>query len=50
MGITSAAAATANATEAESRSIGFAENATMPLGPLTTFHGQAVDDTAILIA
>jgi hypothetical protein len=50
MGITSAAAATANATEAESRSIGFAENATMPLGSLTTFHGQAVDDTAILIA
>jgi hypothetical protein len=50
MGITSTAAATANATEPESRSIGFAENATMPLGPLMTFRGQAVDSTSILIA
>ena len=50
MGITSTAAATANASDPESRSIGFAENATMPLGPLTTFHGQAVDNTSILIA
>jgi hypothetical protein len=49
MGITSTTAATANATDPESRSIGFAENGTMPLGPLTTFRGQAVDNTAILI-
>jgi hypothetical protein len=50
MGITSTAAAAANATNAESRSIGYAENSAMPLGPLTTFHGQAVDDTSILMA
>jgi hypothetical protein len=50
MGITSTTVATANATEPESRSIGFAENATMPLGPLTTFRGQAVDNTSILVA
>jgi hypothetical protein len=48
-GITSSAAAAAVATEPESRSIGFAENATMPLGPYTTFRGQPVDDTSILI-
>jgi hypothetical protein len=46
-GITSSAAAAA---DAESRSIGFAENATMPLGPYTTFRGQPVDDTSILMA
>jgi hypothetical protein len=50
MGITSSAAATANTTEPESRSVGYAENATMPLGPFTTFRGQAVDGTSILIA
>jgi autotransporter-associated beta strand protein len=49
-GITSSAAATANATDAESRSVGFAENATMPLGPHTTFRGQPVDDTSLLMA
>jgi T5SS/PEP-CTERM-associated repeat protein len=49
-GITSSAAATANATDAESRSVGFAENATMPLGALTTFRGRPVDDTSILMA
>jgi hypothetical protein len=49
-GITSSSAATANAADAESRSIGFAENAAMPLGPLTTFHGQPVDGTSILMA
>jgi hypothetical protein len=50
MGITSSAAAAAVATEPESRSIGFAENATMPLGPYTTFRGQPVDDTTVLLA
>jgi hypothetical protein len=48
-GITSSTAAAANAADAESRSVGFAENATMPLGPLTTFGGQPVDNTSVLI-
>ena len=50
MGITSSAAAAANATDPESRSVGYAENSTMPLGPLTTFRGQTVDNTSILMA
>jgi hypothetical protein len=50
MGITSSAAAAAVAAEPESRSIGYAENAAMPLGALTTFRGQSVDDSSILIA
>jgi hypothetical protein len=49
-GITSRAAAAENATNPEARSIGYAENATLPLGPYATFRGQVVDDTAILIA
>ncbi|HJS07349.1 MAG TPA: lamin tail domain-containing protein, partial [Pirellulales bacterium] len=49
-GITSSAAAQANGAEAESRSVGYAENAQLPLGPYTTFRGQAVDATAVLIA
>ena len=49
-GITSSAMATTNTTEPESRSVGYAENAAMPLGALTTFHGAAVDDTSILMA
>jgi hypothetical protein len=48
-GITSSAATTANAAEPESRSIGYAENASLPLGPYTTFRGQPVDDTSLLI-
>jgi T5SS/PEP-CTERM-associated repeat protein len=48
-GITSSAAAAANATDAESRSIGYAENSALPLGPETTFRGQSVDDTSVLI-
>jgi uncharacterized protein YjbI with pentapeptide repeats len=50
MGITSSAAATTNTTEPESRSVGYAENSTMPLGPFATFRGQPVDGTSILIA
>jgi hypothetical protein len=50
MGITSSAAAAANATDAESRSVGYAENSEMPLGALTTFRGQPVDATSILMA
>jgi hypothetical protein len=50
MGITSSAAAAANETQAESRSVGYAENATMPLGSQATFAGQPVDETSVLIA
>jgi hypothetical protein len=46
-GITSSAAAAA---EAETRSVGYAENSAMPLGPLTTFRGQPVDDTTVIMA
>jgi hypothetical protein len=49
-GITSSAAAAAVAAEPESRSVGYAENAAMPLGPFTTFRGQPVDDTSIVMA
>jgi uncharacterized protein YjbI with pentapeptide repeats len=49
-GITSSTASIANVADADSRSIGYAENAAMPLGPLTTFRGEPVDDTSILIA
>jgi hypothetical protein len=48
-GITSSAAAQASATEPESRSVAYAENALLPLGPYTTFRGQPVDDTAVLV-
>ncbi|MEX2141948.1 MAG: PEP-CTERM sorting domain-containing protein [Pirellulales bacterium] len=50
MGITSSAAAAANSTEPESRSVGYAENSALPLGPYTSFHGQEVDETSILMA
>jgi hypothetical protein len=49
-GITSSAAAAENAADPESRSVGVAENAALPLGPYTTFRGQPVDNTSILIA
>jgi hypothetical protein len=49
-GITSSAAAQANLLDPESRSVGFAENAALPLGPYTTFRGQSIDDTALIIA
>jgi hypothetical protein len=49
-GITSSTAAAANATDPESRSVGYAENSELPLGPLTTFRGQPVDGTSILMA
>jgi hypothetical protein len=49
-GLTSSTAAVENANNPESRSLGYAENATLPLGAYTSFRGQAVDDTAILIA
>ncbi|MEX2140423.1 MAG: PEP-CTERM sorting domain-containing protein [Pirellulales bacterium] len=46
-GITSSAAAAA---DPESRSVGYAENSALPLGPYTEFRGQAVDDTSVLMA
>ncbi|MEX2142607.1 MAG: Ig-like domain-containing protein [Pirellulales bacterium] len=49
-GITSSDVAQANLAEPESRSIGYAENAALPLGAYTNFRGIAVDDTAVLIA
>jgi hypothetical protein len=49
-GITSSTAAAANAADAESRSVGFAENSALPLGPYATFRGQPVDSTSILMA
>jgi hypothetical protein len=49
-GINSSAVAQANAAEPESRSISYAENSALPLGPYTTFRGQPVDSTSILIA
>jgi hypothetical protein len=48
-GISSGTVATANAVEPESRSIGYAENSAMPLGPYPTFQGQPVDATSILM-
>jgi autotransporter-associated beta strand protein len=49
-GITSSAAAAANAIDNEGRAIGFAENAWLPLGSYTTFRGQPVDATSVLLA
>jgi hypothetical protein len=49
-GITSTAAAAANTAEPESRSIGYAENSSLPLGPYAMLGGQPVDDTSILMA
>jgi probable HAF family extracellular repeat protein len=48
-GITSSAAAAVNV-RGHSRAIGFADNSTMPLGPLSTFRGRALDETSILMA
>jgi hypothetical protein len=49
-GITSSAAAEANSANPETRSVAYAENASLPLGPYANFRGQLVDTTAILIA
>jgi hypothetical protein len=50
MGITSSAAAAAVASEPEARSMGYAQNATKPLGLKVKFRGEPVDDTSILVA
>ena len=47
LGITSSAAAAA---DPESRSVGYAENSELPLGPYANFRNQTVDDTSVLIA
>jgi hypothetical protein len=49
-GITSSSAAAANMQEPESRSVGFGDNATLPLGSYLSFRGVAVDTSSILIA
>jgi len=49
-GITSSTAAAANITNADSRSLGYADNLAMPLGAYTIFRGEPVDDTSVLIA
>jgi uncharacterized protein YjbI with pentapeptide repeats len=49
-GIASSTAAAEVAVSPESRSIGYAENAALPLGPYETFHWVAVDDTTVLMA
>jgi hypothetical protein len=49
-GVTSSAAAQSNATAPDSRSVGYADNSLLPLGPYATFRGQPVDATAVLIA
>jgi hypothetical protein len=36
--------------EAESLSVGYAENSALPLGPYSTFRGQPVDATSVLMA
>jgi hypothetical protein len=44
-GITSSAAAI----EPQSRSVGYAENSSLPLGPYAAFRGQSVDDSSLLM-
>jgi subtilisin family serine protease/subtilisin-like proprotein convertase family protein len=46
-GITSSTAAADNAA---SHSVGYAENSNLPLGPFSSFHGEPVDATSVLIA
>jgi hypothetical protein len=48
-GITSSTVATINVTESESRSVAYADNAALPLGPYANFRGQAVDNTSVLL-
>jgi hypothetical protein len=49
-GITSSTAAAANQLQPDSRSLGYADNGTLPLGAYQSFHGAPVDNTSILIA
>jgi hypothetical protein len=49
LGITSSTAQVDVASSPNSRSIAYAVNADLPLGVLTTFRGQAVDPTSVLV-
>jgi hypothetical protein len=49
-GITSSTAATENVAAPDSRSLGYVDNAAMPLGSYSTFHGEPVDESSVLIA
>ena len=49
-GIASSTAAAGNVTNADSRSLGYADTSASPLGPYTWFHGEPVDGTSVLIA
>jgi hypothetical protein len=49
-GITSSAAALINQTAPETRSVGYAENAVLPLGLYPTYKGVPLDETSIIIA
>jgi autotransporter-associated beta strand protein len=49
-GMTSGTAAADVLTEPESRSVGYADNAALPLGPYTVFGGEVVDESSVLIA
>jgi hypothetical protein len=49
-GITSSTAAAANQSAPDSFSIGYAQNASLPLGPYDEFHGIPVDADAVLLA
>jgi hypothetical protein len=46
-GITSSTAAAANASDPESRSVGYGVNLAMPLGSYTTFMGKTVDQSSL---
>jgi hypothetical protein len=48
-GISSSTAAAWNATNAEARSIGYAVNATLPLGSETVFLGNSVDNSTFVV-
>jgi hypothetical protein len=48
-GITSSTVVEVNSIDPESRSIGVAENASLPLGAYTHFRGVGVDNTAVLV-
>ena len=48
-GITSSSAAAANALNPESRSVGYANNGSLPLGSYTTFRGQPLDATSVVM-
>jgi glucose/arabinose dehydrogenase len=49
-GITSSKAATGNVADPERYSVGYAENALLPLGPYADYRGIPVDNTSLLIA